>query len=183
MSEWENQMPWCKHDLPRAECGICSPHILDAKEQERARLQERIRRNSPHWEAERARNLRLAARRSETRRGPQEQAPETSPIPTEGTKYQGQAMAELVPGTVDELSLVEPSPENPYCIQPYDPAFFEPGTLGFEGICNFVNFEGAHDGDPQCPATWVCKPLKPHWYAMCDYHMSKWTGWKNRVRQ
>ena len=173
-------MAWCEHDSPRSECGICSPQMVDAKEQERIRLVERIRRNAPDREARRARETEWV-RRGALRRGTRKQGSPNSPFSAEGGKHQGQAMAELAPGTVDDFSLVDPSLENPYCIQPHDPAFFEPSTLGYEGICSFVNFEGAHTDDPECPAEWVCKPLKPHWYAMCDYHMSKWTGWENRV--
>jgi hypothetical protein len=79
----------------------------------------------------------------------------------------------------DALSPIAPSLDNPYCIQPYDPSFFRPGTKGYVRECTAP---GGHPSGIDTEPKWACKPQKPHWYAMCDHHMSQWRGWENRLR-
>ena len=78
----------------------------------------------------------------------------------------------------DALSPIAPTLENPYCIQPFDPAFFNKGTRGYDRLCQVEVHPTGVDPDP----AWMAKPHKPHWIAMCEFHASKWTGWENRLR-
>ena len=78
----------------------------------------------------------------------------------------------------DALSPIAPTLENPYCIQPYDPAFFNKGTRGHDRLCQVEVHPDGIDPDP----AWMAKPHKPHWIAMCEFHARKWTGWEHRLR-
>jgi hypothetical protein len=79
----------------------------------------------------------------------------------------------------DAMSPIAPTLENPYCIQPYDPALLAAGTIGASHDCTFASKHGPGE---EVTATWSLKPLKPHWYAMCERHASQWTGWQSRLR-
>ena len=79
----------------------------------------------------------------------------------------------------DEVSLIAPTLDNPYCIQPYDPALYAAGSIGASHDCTFAS---KHESGDDATATWSLKPWKSHWYAMCDRHASVWTGWDKRLR-
>ena len=79
----------------------------------------------------------------------------------------------------DEVSLIAPTLDNPYCIQPYDPALYAAGSIGASHDCTFAS---KHELATDATATWSLKPWKSHWYAMCDRHASVWTGWDKRLR-
>ena len=78
----------------------------------------------------------------------------------------------------DEInSFIAPTLENPYCIQPYDVAFFKKGTRGYDGLCYIEE----HSSGTDAGSKWMAKPHKQFWYSMCEYHARQWTGWHHRM--
>lgn len=75
----------------------------------------------------------------------------------------------------DAVSVVRSTPDNPFCIQPYQrEAFVSPLSKGWRGMCS-------HPGCAE-NASWMLHPLRTHWWARCDEHITVWTGYENRVR-
>jgi hypothetical protein len=77
----------------------------------------------------------------------------------------------------DASSLIAPTLDNPYCIQPYDPAFFSKGTRGYDRECYVGEHPPGVDPEPK----WMVKPHKPHWMSLCERHAKAWTGWDHRL--